>query len=526
MHNKYSKALFFVSSALLASLAMDYPHTLWFFLFIFLIPVLYYVDTQSLTFSKKKDLTTAFCYMFLFGFVFTICSTYWFLATYPLDWMGIYSSTLSIVIIGGIWSCFGIAMGLPIAMWIYIAHVFKKLPPLTSALTGASGWVVLEYVRSWLVAIAIYSPEALFGPHHTYYSLAYPISSAPELKELVPVGGMYLTSFAVILINYFIYHTIRTYLSKDRSSVRSLTSLGVLISCIIVVCASGMYAIRQTNLTSTTFLTSIITTNLPSGTKPEVRKEVSFAAANSVPDENAVIILPENINVLTPPQEKELQENTLSHNKHLIIGSFSGEKFATMYFLNPQDGNVKLFGKRLLMPVGEYNISWVRFLLEKIQGPEWVKNYEKLLHISNKKNDTFIYQDTLNTDVRIAGTLCSENISPYIYRDSTKLGATVFVNLASHAPFRGSPLLLRQTMAISATRALENGRYYVTSSNATKSFVITDQGNIQNLSDSKEVYSHFDTYIPTKDYTTPYVLYGDYFVIVSFAVLVLAFLWL
>ena len=185
---KLRKAFLFISSALVAALAMDYPHTLWFFLFIFLIPILYGIDTYPLCLSKKKQAVGDFAYMFLFGFIFATCSTYWFLATYPLDWMKIYSPVLSMIVIGGIWVCFGIAMGLPIALWVFVPRFFKISRSLFVAIMGASGWVILEYARSWFVAIGIYGSGTLFGPHHTYYSLAYPVSSAPLLKELLPVG--------------------------------------------------------------------------------------------------------------------------------------------------------------------------------------------------------------------------------------------------------------------------------------------------------------------------------------------------
>lgn len=502
---------------------MDY--LMWPLLCIFLLPILYYVEMYSLDLFKAKEILRSLLYMFWFGFAFAICSTYWFLATYPLDGLNIHSPILSIVIIGGVWMCFGVALSLPLAAWILVAFVFKKARPLTAALVGACAWVILEYARSWLVALAVYGSETLFGPHHTYYSMAYPLSAAPIAKELLPVGGIYLASFVIILTNYLIYHTIRMIPSGDHADRISTFKLGGLIICMLSISAGGMHLIRNENDSQTTFQAAIITTNLPSGTQKDIKEDVALNAVNSISNKDALIFLPENINILAPYLQKRGASNTSLYNDHLIVGSFSDEKFSNIFFLNPRSGEVAYSGKQLLMPVGEYNINWVTFLLRKTQSAEWMQNYERSLHASNKHTPTFVFNDNSKNDLRIAGTLCSENISPYIYRDATNLGATVLINLASHAPFRGSPLLSRQTIGISATRALENGRYYIAASNDTRSFVITDQGIIQQISDSKATFSHFNALIQTKNYMTPYVLFGDYFVVVCCVLLMLAFIW-
>ena len=332
---------------------------------------------------------------------------------------------------------------------------------------------------------------------------------------------MYLTSFVIILINYCIYYTLCAFFKNKRVPFDLL----ILITALLLVSVVGMHIIRSKNNTGrTSFEASLITTNIPSGTSNEAKEQVAFDAVNSIHNKDSVIVLPENVNVLPPYLENKDKLTAPIYGDHLIIGSFSG-KVVTMFFLDPKTRDVRYTGKKILMPVGEYDISWVTFLLQRTQSTDWLTNYEEHLHTSDKR-PPFIFRDTLRDNLLLTGSICAENISPYIFRDATKLGATVLFNLASHAPFRGSPLLLRQTMAISATRALENGRYYFTASNMTKSFVITDEGNIQDVSNSKETFSHFDTRIQTKDYMTPYTLYGDYMVIVCLILFVLAFLWL
>ena len=522
----------YLISALIGVLVMDYyPQTLWYFLFILLIPLLNDSDTHPVDFSNKKSVFGALSLMFLFGFIFAIGSTLWFVDTYPLDWIRIYDPRVCLIIIGGMWTLFGIAMALPIAPWILLVRFSKNKDPLFIAIWGASCWVLLEYARSWFVAVAVYGTETLFGPHHTYYSLAYPLSSAPFLKELLPMGGIYLTSFVVILGNYLLYFFLRIYVLRNMKGVlSSLYPLLFFIGSIIFVSIYTLGEIRNKNEVSalSPFEAVVITTHVPPGTKDisvTEKEHVAFNAVNSVQNKNAVILLPENLNALTPYRNKEGFPYASIYQDHVIIGSFSGEKLATMFFLDPKTGKTEYTSKRLLMPIGEYSITWVEFLLRKTQSSDWIKNYEKSLHSSNKQTRPLIFKDPQRDDIRVAGTLCAENISPYLYRDAANLGATVFVSLASHAPFHGSPFLLRQTIAINTTRALESGRYFITASNYTPSFVISDTGILKYTSHSKEIFSSFTTKIYPKTYMTPYARFGDYMLILCGIFVALAIIW-
>ena len=508
-------------SCILAALAMNYLQTLWSLLFVFLIPILYFLDTHSADSPKEEGSIWALFYMFLFGFVFSLCSTYWFFSTYPLDWLQIYDPRLSLFIIGGIWVSFGIVMGLSIALWAPLVRFIKTENILLSALVGAACWVTLEYARSWMVVIAMYGPETLFGPHHTYYSLAYAIPSIPLLKEMLPVGGLYLGSFVLILINYFLYHCILTLFLKKNARTHRPVFLGTLICSMVFISTVSMNVLRRGNIESS-FDASVITTNLPTGTKNSVKEQVAFEAVNEIENENALIILPENVNLLPLYVQNKNDASAPLYKNRLVVGSFI-DKFAVMFVLDPQNGYIQYSGKKLLMPVGEASVSWVTFLLGKTQSPAWLEDYKKMLRVSDRNAPPFVYKDSSVPNLVLATSLCSENISPYIYRDATRLGATVFVNPSSHSPYRGSPLLARQTMAINSTRALENGRYFITAANSTQSFVITDAGIVQDISaPSKELYSHFNTKIRLKTYMTPYVLYGDYVVYASMVVLALA----
>lgn len=505
----------FIFAAVLISLAMDFPQTLWFFIFLFLIPILYYIDKTKT--DAKKNIFSLFKKKFLFSFVFTMLSSLWFLSTYPLDWLKIYDPILSILIIGSIWVSFCLTMSLPIAFWVVFINKFKINNLFINALVGASLWVILEYFRSWFVAISLYGSETLFGPHHTYYSLAYVIATVPIMKELIPVGGIYLASFVIILINYFFYYCWLTVKSEVKKW-KSVTNLFIFIIFIITISYISMVFIRGSDKNTPSFTASIVTMYLPRTTSQEINIEKgkkTLEMIDTIKNSDGIIILPENIDVLNIYQNINDRLRHSESKINLIVGSFRRGDYYSMFFSTPNNNNVSFYNKQLLMPIGEYGLSFVRLLIEATQNWKWLLMYDNAMPSAKKGNGIFLFKYPSAKYLTISGVLCSENVSPYIFRKETREGANVLLNLSSRTNFHQSSLLFRQTLAINTTRALENGRYLITANNNERSFVITDDGNISNISPSEKINSYFNSNIKILNYRTPYIKYGDLSVYIS-----------
>lgn len=524
--HSYQGVSFFVISALLVSLSMSYPQTLWFFVFFFLVPILYYLE------NFKSFKVYLFGKMFLFGFIFAALSTLWFLSTYPLDWMGVESSMLSIFIIGSIWLLFCLVFSIPIALWPVLLSYVKTKNIFVGALLGASLWILLEYLRSWFVAFGVYGNETLFGPHHTYYSLGYVAGGVPVLKDVLAVGGLYLASFLIIISNYFFYSLYRVVKNKEQSRMASLYLLGVIVF-IILGSFLNMKYVRGTG-TAPSFVASVVTTYLPATKDKSVgvkKAEVALKILSEIDNKEGVIILPENLNVVTPFFDNQKIKNELIASKHLIIGSYTGLDDHSMFFLTPLHNNVTHYKKQLLMPVGEYGVTAVRFLIQASLRKDWLDTYDRVMTATQKSEVQKqyvpgVFKDSVIKGLVIGGSICSENISPHIYTNATKKGATVLVNIASHAPFHGSQLLMRQTRAINTVRALENGRYFVTASNYGESFVVSDKGLVKYVSNDTKESSFFNAGIEMQTYVTPYVRYGDYTLWMALGILLLGLIWL
>ncbi len=523
IRNKISSIGLFLFSAALLSCAMSYPQKLGFFVFFFLIPILLYLE-------KHKDVHKSgmlFKSMFVFNFTYLAVSTSWFLSVFPLDWLKITDPILSIFIIVPFWFAFLAAMSILMAFWPLLLLRVQTSVMAMNAGIAASLWVLIEYIRSWVLAFGVYGNETLFGPHNTYYSIAYPVSAISFLQELFPVGGIYLVSFIIILCNYFLYYSYVWYI-KRSTDFRALVLLGSIIMIGIFVSVSVVHRVRESDKAGVSFTATVVNMQEPSLNtifiaEEKIRKAVTFI--ETMKNTDGIIIFPENINIL-PSYLDEKQDKKVLRIPKLIIGSFTGHQFYNMYFFTPQDKKIEYYRKQLLMPIGEYNISWMDFLIQKSSISSWVNAYTASKHTSKKGNTETVFSYLEIPGLIFGGSLCSENISPYIYRNATKLGATVLLNIASHAPFHGSDLLARQTLAINTARALESGRYLITSSNYGVSFVITDEGAVRYVSNTQKEGSLANVSIEVKKYITPFVAYGDYIIYISVLILCIRVIWL
>jgi len=74
--------------------------------------------------------------------------------------------------------------------------------------------------------------------------------------------------------------------------------------------------------------------------------------------------------------------------------------------------------------------------------------------------------------------LCSDAMSPTIYRRDTHDGAAILFNLASHGWFHHSQTLHDAAVRVGQVRAVENGRWYIRAGHDSPSVVIDQQGHI------------------------------------------------
>lgn len=506
---KMKSSLFYAgSSSVFLTLSYFYPNLFGFLSLFFLVPLLFFLknkDTNHISLAVSVVLFT----------IVILISTSWIFEAYPLDWLQIDSGLASLIIVSTVWLLFslGIATFFAILIFILQLKLFRSFNLLYEALGVASIWVMLEFIRSYLISFVLYGDQSLSGPHHTYYSLAYPVSQFIGMRDYLSIGGIYLASFVVILCNYLAYSF---FIEKERKKklFKILLFLAILISPSVIMASLREAASQKFNIIN--FQTNFKVTNTK-GDSLEKWNEVS-EYISKIYARDSIIILPENMNIFLN------WDNYYFGNNNLFISSYTGKNYYNMFYrLTDMSESVGFYQKQLLMPLGEYKIIWLSKIVNIIKLPQLInletRDYAK------KGENSYVYK---YQGYKIGGVLCSENISPILHRDLVKSGAVVIINIASQAPFHSSDLLSRQTLAINSARALETGRYLIVSTNMGASYILDDKGNVLpgsfSLQKDKKI-SYLSSEVLAFNYITPYAYFGDYMVVASVLILLLMIIW-
>ena len=323
---------------------------------------------------------------------------------------------------------------------------------------------------------------------------------------------MYLGSFTIVMVNFLVFSVIKFLLdfkNIDRKSARivspQILSLFILIVATILFSNIYMNKLRQNEYGERTEF-YLGRAQLPSTRSMSIHDMKTDQAVQKIrekiTDESSpnIYILPESFDLYN----KSATDKNIFSKDILVIGSYASGR-ENMYYLDTKTGLAGIYNKKILMPIGEYKIYYID-LFTKVFFRETGSELPDL-QIGTTPSVLKYGELTFGSSV------CAENISPILTRDSVLNGANVLVNVSSHAPFGVSGLLNRQTIAINTIRALETGRYLITAKNFGDSFVISDKGEqiLKTDTTMKDLSLH-KTYFFTKWYLTPYVIFGDYIV--------------
>ncbi len=480
---------------------MSYPEDFGFFILFFLAPLLYLIRRGEL---KKTH------YFFIFFSIWfsSLFSTFWIAETYPLEWAFLDKGFLPALIIFIIWSLFSLSISLPLVLCLFfgVRNIFKYFSGAASFFLIPALFVVLEWGRATLFPLVLYGPEVILGPHYTYYSLAYAAYSIPGLNQLFSVGGLYLVSFYIIICNLFL-----SYPPTKKSLARGggfLLLSGALI----------FFTLPKEDITPKEVKLFNFHTNLPPQRDDTLfRSHQVLEKINTIQKEGGIIVLPENFNIPSLAVFKELYPG------NVIVSSYPSSEGHLLFFKKTDDfSNVFFYKKQLLMPVGEYKISLLHFVVNLFFKDNPLELLEKTYTAKGGGSSVYNLEG-----VTIGASLCSENISPLIFRDFSLAGADIFINIASLAPFHNSQMLARQTLAINTVRALENGKYFIVSSNFSPSYIISPSGKIvegsfMNSSDKVSFKEFSLSFYPQKTF---YSQRGDYIIVMSIIGITLLLLW-
>ncbi len=468
-------------------LIISYPQLEWSSLaWVALVPLLFVLE--------DRNYRTSFGYGLLFGFLFFFGTLGWLVyVTYP----GAILLALYLALFPAFFSC-GV---------VY----FKKFPLIRRVFILSALWAVFEFLRATLFTG--------FGwvtlGHSQYKNLL--------LIQIADVVGIYGISFLVILVNLFIFETLKALIQKKSEVFKRIQRLQLIILAILVgVLGYGFWTFNQAQF-STTLKVAVVQPNIEQKIKWEGTHMPAIMSKTLLLTDEAAITHPDLIlwpetslpGVLSeePGYLEQIQLKALDLKTPILMGAITDEKskYYNSAILIGNDGKMKgHYNKIHLVPFGEF------LPLRPLLG--WLNRYIGLEDFTSGSEYTIF---SVGASFHKFGVLiCFEDALNDLWRKFTLSGGEFFVNITNDAWFMDTkePFLHLQCAVF---ECILNKRSLVRSANTGVSGFIDPLGRIINLAQDKNGKKTFveataSAYVPLNNLFTFYTKYGDIFTYLCF----------
>ncbi|WP_309711450.1 apolipoprotein N-acyltransferase [Armatimonas sp.] len=386
---------------------------------------------------------------FWLGFTIFLTGVYWISelnGSTPADklfpWIGLAA------IQGSFFACFAALAG-----W-----AIPKLPAPARPFAFAAGWVTFELIRSLGVLNFPWMILAVSQAH----------GGGTNWLQLVSVGGQWLLSFAIALVNGLLAEAWKTKQWKPALLAGALF-LGIGISGFNLT-LQGYFRDKST-------------------TQPRITVAAlqgGREASDGVPDyapltEQAkadLVIWPEAAAgplVGAEWRSRYLSELAIRTKTDLLIGAGEAKPHTnTVWHIRPDGSTGGRYDKQVLVPGGEF------FPLYEVLGPIYFRfgATPEWNHVPGSKPAVF----TLAGGTKVGTIICYESVLPWVARQEVQQGAEFLVQPTSDSSF-GKTAGPYQHLGIVITRAVENRRYIVRAAATGVSAIISPTGQIVNSLD-------------------------------------------
>ncbi|MGJ8640144.1 MAG: apolipoprotein N-acyltransferase [Opitutaceae bacterium] len=481
--------------------------------YIAFVPILLWLYTSP---SKKWVLTVGFVTAWVSWFVILIWLRH-------VTWFGTFALSAVLAAMFLTW-------------WIFVSWVLAAvadrgfLVRVTSFLSIAGAWVVLEWVRTWLFWGFPWAPLSLSQWER------------PVVLQIAAWSGAYGVSFMLVFFNCCIAQTLRNRALQRKArmvwagwfSPDLYLAMGALGLCVSVFFNS----LPQRNSAEAMFTAAVVQPYLTPEVKWETERELENveileAHTRFVAElESDVILWPEAATpwpvVGYPDMAVRVERLGNEIGKPILMGNLAWDRETDLWYNGafifvPGEGvRSDFYVKRELVPFGEYVPAPFGFIKKVVPvGGSFVPGEDpKLIDLP------------IGEKVFSVGSLvCYEDIFPSLARDSARAGAEVFfvaTNNAWYGEEGGAP----QHAAHSVLRAVENRRPVMRAGNAGWSGWIDAYGTVREVLTDADGSIYFrgggayDVF-QFQEWRTQqsfYTRHGDWFVWVSGALLVLGIL--
>jgi len=398
-----------------------------------------------------------------------------------LDWLGIENRFLGFCLILSVWLLSVCALASFVGFFAAACRLFRK-NAWVFLLAMPSLWIIFEYLRAWGFSFLFLGGESLLGPHWTFGDLGYLWSFSPFLGKAAGLGGLYFLSFLLVFFNTVFYLLIKKLSTKGNPK----EALKLVVLVVFSLFLSGYFinfVENEKGGADESLEVTVLNTDFSFNRGDQLRDVAVEGLLEKIigSSENPrIVVLPEGVNFLGSYQNRILVEKLFASAPVLIIDSgkawVDGELKNRIVFFDSQKGVLGYQEKIFLMPAGEY-LPYLVLGPVEIFSPGWLDKF----NLSRNFQKGEAIKPASFSDIGVGGLLCGEIISPGLYRGLSK-GAEIIFNMGNHSSFGEKGILSRQIQSMAQLRAAENNRYLVRAANADFSYIIDNQGRLEEKS--------------------------------------------
>jgi len=441
---------------------------------------------------KAKNIKSALITGLIAGFCFYAGILYWIYIT-----MLAGGVSTGISILG--WLALSFVLSVEFILISGLGFYLKKTGPLAYPYVFAAGWVLLEWIKIFLTAKAVWFPWFMLGYTQWQYI---------QIVQIVSLTGIYGLSFVVclsgVLAGMFFVNSDKVPVKILRFSPALLLMVGLFLYGNFELNQSEKYSYKSINF-------SILQPSIDFYKKWDdnyvlwIKNRIdSLLEKTENPD---IIVWPENSLpgwIDEPELMVWLKKISLKYKTQNIVGSASqlDGKYVSAFLLNDEGKIESYYNKRQLVPFGEY-----------VPLRPLLSNFISVIGEFGEFEKGAMKQNLFKIgDIKIANAICYESIFPYLLRDDVAEGADIFVNITNDGWYLNTAAP-HQHFLVNIFRAIENRRSLVRAANNGISALIDPWGRTIKKLDLNE-YAVLNVQAPVyKDYGMSfYSKYGNWFV--------------
>jgi apolipoprotein N-acyltransferase len=429
------------------------------------------------------------------GTVFFYATCYWL--TYSMIHYGGLSTVVAYLLLAPGAVVVGIFPGLAMMVVALVVQRWGQMAVLLAPLF----WTAFEWTRLGVTG-------------QLWNALGYSQAFYPSLIQPANWGGVYAVSFLLVAANAAVV------LVLTKITGRRILASVLVAGCIVFVIAfADFFTFLEFQSSDPAPLVCVVAVqpNVPmtmvksaEEMKELLERHLSLSLTGlkqcSGKADRRLVIWPESPMNFTYASEKTFQELvqkfSLENGTSLLFNSLEpapGDGSYNSAILINGDAPITQYDKIRLMPFGEY-----------VPLPQWLPGASLITGLVGEFTPGNKYTLMSVGNYRLGVFICIESAYPWITREMTSRGANLLINISNDG-YLGPTAVMRQHLANTVFRAVENGRPLMRVTNTGLTARIGPQGKIEDVTGSFQTDVRVWTYWPSQANTT-YTKYGDWFV--------------